>query len=236
MRRRGSSIFFVLVVLAVILGTMAGCTRSVEERASEDGGKSGAAPTATQASSGVVAPGQTVVSAVTPAATEAEGGEVPAGATDVSSGAGTDQPPAEATATPATSTGVTPAPEATQPPSSGSSGETVTHVVQSGETLTTIARKYGVSVQAIAQANNLTNPSLISVGQNLLIPVSGSSGTSSGGTTSGGCRIKHIVKPGEWIWQIARNYGVDPQDVLDSNGMRLPSASIIQPGQELCIP
>jgi LysM repeat protein len=235
MRRRWSNPFFVLLVLAVILGTMAGCTRSVEERVTEGEGTSSAAPAATESGGEVVAPGQTVVSAVTNEPTESEG-EAPAGATDVSSSAGTDQPPAEATATPTTGTSVTPVPEATEPPSSGSSGETVTHVVQSGETLTTIARKYGTTVQAITQANNLANPSLITPGQSLVIPVSGSSGTTSGGTTSGGCRIKHVVKPGEWIWQIARNYGVEPQDILDSNGLRLPSASIIQPGQELCIP
>jgi LysM repeat protein len=235
MRRGLSNIFFVLLVLAVILGGLTGCTRSVEERVTEDEGTSGAAPTATEAGGAVVAPGQTVVSAVTQETGEQEG-ETPAGATDVASSAGTDQATAEATATPTTGTSVTPVPEATQAPGSGSSDETVIHVVQSGETLTTIARSYGTTVQAITQANNITNPSLITPGQNLVIPVSGSSGSSSGGTTTGGCRIKHIVKPGEWIWQIARNYGVDPQDILDSNGMRLPSASIIQPGQELCIP
>ena len=44
------------------------------------------------------------------------------------------------------------------------------HIVQSGETLTGIARRYGTTVSAIASANHLTNPSLILVGQRLAIP------------------------------------------------------------------
>jgi len=44
------------------------------------------------------------------------------------------------------------------------------HIVQSGETLTGIARRYGTTVSAIATANYLVNPSLILVGQRLVIP------------------------------------------------------------------
>ncbi len=54
----------------------------------------------------------------------------------------------------------------TQPPSSG----TRTHVVQPGDTLYGIAARYGVSVQALAQANGLTLYSIIYVGQTLIIP------------------------------------------------------------------
>lgn len=45
-----------------------------------------------------------------------------------------------------------------------------THTVQAGETLYSIAIQYGVTVQAIMQANNLTNPDLIRTGQTLTIP------------------------------------------------------------------
>ena len=47
---------------------------------------------------------------------------------------------------------------------------TITHVVQRGETLNAIARQYGVTVNAIVQANNITNPNRINVGTSLLIP------------------------------------------------------------------
>ncbi|MFH1502557.1 MAG: LysM peptidoglycan-binding domain-containing protein [Candidatus Eisenbacteria bacterium] len=44
------------------------------------------------------------------------------------------------------------------------------HTVQRGETLASIASKYGVTVQELATANNISNPNLISVGQELFVP------------------------------------------------------------------
>lgn len=48
--------------------------------------------------------------------------------------------------------------------------ETVIHVVQKGESLWVIAQKYGVTVKAIAEANNIENTSLIKINQELIIP------------------------------------------------------------------
>ena len=45
-----------------------------------------------------------------------------------------------------------------------------THRVQPGETLSTIAAKYGLTTAALARANGLTNPNLVYVGQRLIIP------------------------------------------------------------------
>jgi murein DD-endopeptidase MepM/ murein hydrolase activator NlpD len=50
------------------------------------------------------------------------------------------------------------------------SPQTVIHLVQPGETLARIALHYGTTAWAIAQANNLSNPNLIYVGQRLVIP------------------------------------------------------------------
>jgi LysM repeat protein len=117
------------------------------------------------------------------------------------------------------------------------------HTVKAGETLYSIANMYGTTVDAIVAANSLANPSVLVVGQKLTIPgASGSSGGTSGGTSSGstgsatGCRISHTVKPGEWVWQIARNYGVSPYDILSANGLTINSARLLYPGQVLCIP
>lgn len=49
-------------------------------------------------------------------------------------------------------------------------GEAVRHVVQSGESLGTIARKYQVTVGELAAANNITDPAKIRAGQSLAIP------------------------------------------------------------------
>ncbi len=44
------------------------------------------------------------------------------------------------------------------------------HVVEAGQTLSEIARAYGVRMDAIAEANNLRDPAMIRVGQTLFIP------------------------------------------------------------------
>jgi LysM repeat protein len=53
---------------------------------------------------------------------------------------------------------------------SGNTGTQTTHTVQTGETLSTIAQRYGVTVNAIVTANNLSNPDRLNVGQQLVIP------------------------------------------------------------------
>ena len=52
----------------------------------------------------------------------------------------------------------------------GSTGGTRTHLVVAGDTLAKIAQRYGVSMFAIAAANNITNLNLIYRGQTLIIP------------------------------------------------------------------
>jgi LysM repeat protein len=61
----------------------------------------------------------------------------------------------------------------------------IVHVVKPGEMLGVIARKYGVSATAIAVANNLTNPAIIPVGKELIIPVKGKAGAASTESTKG---------------------------------------------------
>ena len=78
-------------------------------------------------------------------------------------GTPTPTPGAEQTQTPGT-------PPAEQPTAAGGP---VTHVVQPGEGIYSIARKYGVDPQAIINANHLANPNLIHPGDTLIIPASG---------------------------------------------------------------
>lgn len=74
--------------------------------------------------------------------------------------------------------GGTPAPTPT--PGSGGSG---TYVVQPGDTLYAIARRFGTNVPTLVAANNIANPNLISVGQTLIIPGGGGDTPPSPGTT-----------------------------------------------------
>ncbi|GBF10865.1 MAG: LysM peptidoglycan-binding domain-containing protein [Tepidibacillus sp.] len=48
----------------------------------------------------------------------------------------------------------------------------MTYIVQPGDTLWAIAARFGTTPQAIMQANGLTDPNLLYVGQRLIIPVS----------------------------------------------------------------
>lgn len=52
-------------------------------------------------------------------------------------------------------------------------GATTTHIVETGQELGLIARLYGVSMQDIINLNNLTDPNLLYVGQELTIPAAG---------------------------------------------------------------
>jgi len=76
---------------------------------------------------------------------------------------------------PAPSTSVEPSPSVrpsatpTLAPSP-TTGEATTYTVRSGDTLIGIAAKFGTTVAAITEANNITNPRLIRVGQVLIIP------------------------------------------------------------------
>ncbi len=223
MRQRWSIMGILLLVMVVGLGA---CARSAEVRESP--------ATATPVGSEVpgqgtiVAPGETVVSAVTPVP------QTPvAGPTDTP-GAGVQETPGtgeQATLVPTSEPVTTATPPPTQPPPAGGQGEAIYHIVQPGETLSSIARRYGTTWQAIAQANGITNPNSIYAGQRLLIPASGGS---SGGTS--GCRIRHTVRAGEWVWQIARDYGVSPYDILAASGLTVQTGRIVHPGQVLCIP
>jgi LysM repeat protein len=69
--------------------------------------------------------------------------------------------------------------------SGGTSGGGM-HVVQRGETLSSIAMRYGTTAPAIAAANGLANPNLVYVGQRLRIPAGRGGGASSGGGSSAG--------------------------------------------------
>ncbi len=65
------------------------------------------------------------------------------------------------------------APAASTPTVAPAAGGPTTHVVQAGDTVFSIAQQYGVSVDAIIQANSLTvqgNVAYITVGQTLIIP------------------------------------------------------------------
>lgn len=102
----------------------------------------------------------------------------------------------------------------------------VWHVVRWGETVSRIARRYGVTVSAIVAANHLANPNRIWPGQRLYIPL----GTVPGG---GGQQV-YIVRWRDTLSSISRHFGVSVWAIVQVNHLANPNR--IWPGQRLIIP
>ncbi len=95
-----------------------------------------------------------------------------------------------------------------------------THVVRSGETLSSIAAKHGVSATALARANGITNPDRIKIGQVLVIPGATSGGGSSGGSAKAGS--VYVVRRGDTLGAIAQRLGVSASALTSANGISNP--------------
>ncbi|NMA92310.1 MAG: LysM peptidoglycan-binding domain-containing protein [Firmicutes bacterium] len=96
------------------------------------------------------------------------------------------------------------------------------YAVVNGESLWKISQRYGTTVEAIAQANNLSNPDLIYPGQVLIIP---------GGVESGA--TKYTVVAGDTLFKIALRFGTTSDAIAQINGLANPG--LIYPGQVLAV-
>ena len=106
------------------------------------------------------------------------------------------------------------------------------YVVQPGDTLFTIAQRFGSSVEAIVAANGITNPSLINPGQKLIIPTVELDHWSS--TRSGNNARVHAIRPGEVLPALAFRYGTTVWALRVENDLN--RLGLLWPGQELSIP
>ena len=111
-----------------------------------------------------------------------------------------------------------------------------THIVQAGESLSAIAARYGVSLQALITTNNIANPNHIFVGQRLRIPTGQQqpSPAQPGAAQPSGCSQTHNVVAGETLSGLAVQYGVTIQSLAQANNTSVTSFVFI--GQQLCIP
>ncbi len=106
------------------------------------------------------------------------------------------------------------------PADSSSKSSISTYTVQNGDSLSKIAENFGVSVNTILWANNITDPSTIKQGTKLVIlPVSG---------------IQHTVRSGETLASLAKKYGGNAADIAQFNG--LSSDGSLQTGSAIIIP
>ncbi len=95
-----------------------------------------------------------------------------------------------------------------------------TYIVKSGDSLYSIAKKYGITVDALKSANGKTS-NLLSIGEILVIPPT---------TTT---TRTYTVKAGDSLWKIATNYGVSVNALKQANGL---SSDLLSIGQVLVIP
>lgn len=99
-------------------------------------------------------------------------------------------------------------------------GQISVYTVKSGDTISGIAQKYGVSTNTIRWANNLGTKGLIKVGQDLtILPVTG---------------IRHRVSKGETLGTIADKFNSDLSEIAVFNGLEVDA--VLESGSEIIVP
>jgi LysM repeat protein len=95
-------------------------------------------------------------------------------------------------------------------------GETC-YTMEEGDTLYSLSRRYGVSVDLILEYNAIVDPTRIRVGTVVRIPTE-----------------TYTVQPGEYPWGIAAKLGVDALELLEANDLDLDD--VVYPGDVLVVP
>lgn len=119
-----------------------------------------------------------------------------------------------------------------------------TYTVQAEDTLYDIAQRFGVSVDELMEANEITDPASLSIGQKLVIPGQESGGapeetatpeeegaTATPTTTDEGV---YVVQEGDYPSSIAEKFGISVEELMEANDITDPTSLIV--GQELIIP
>jgi LysM repeat protein len=130
-------------------------------------------------------------------------------------------PSSPPTAAPTLPTDHTSTPVPPSAPSTTSQCPTV-YVVRSGDTAFSIARRFGVSLNALATANGLPSSYYVQIGQLLTIP-----------GVPGPTASTHVVRAGETLYSIARRYGTTVETLAALN--RLPHPWHAPLGQTLLL-
>ena len=115
-------------------------------------------------------------------------------------------------------------------------GPTTTYIVRPGDTLFSIAARYRTTVTTLAQLNGIVNPTMVYVGQTLIVPATASQSLapSATATSAPAGDLVYIVQPGETLYRIAVRYGTTAWTLAAYN--KLDSPSVIYAGQRLMIP
>jgi len=91
-------------------------------------------------------------------------------------------------------------------------------IVEAGDTVYALSRRYGIAVRDIIQANNLAPPYHLLIGQTIRLPA----------------QRTHVVRGGETIYGISRAYGITTSELVRANGLSEPYQLFV--GQRLVLP
>ena len=108
----------------------------------------------------------------------------------------------------------------------------IAYVVERGDSLSVIARRFNTSVTRLVSLNQLQSRNRIQIGQRLLLPQDNSEQTSVAAVIS--AEGPYTVRRGDTVSLIAARYGVTEQSLLGVNGIQDPHR--IYPGQQLMMP
>ncbi len=120
--------------------------------------------------------------------------------------------------------------------SAGAAHADEAYTVRQGDTVSHIATRAGVTVQAIARANSLADASRIRVGQQLVIPSSATAPapTAAAPAPAAGPGATHTVVAGDTVSALAKRHGTTVAAIVSANN--LDSRALIRIGQTLSIP
>lgn len=108
------------------------------------------------------------------------------------------------------------------------------HVIIKGDSFSTIAKKYGVTTRAIADANPGIDSTRLKIGQKLAVPApSPRLAAGATGSVSNGGDKTYVVKSGDTLFKIAKSYGTTPKVLRTANRLRTDQIKV---GQKLVIP
>ncbi len=143
----------------------------------------------------------------------------------------TEAPPTRTPTLPPTPTKApaTPTPQAVAAAAAATGNGGLTHTVQAGDNWFSIARRYGVTQEALAAHNSSQPSDVLQIGQVLRVPTSGAGAAATGGATQ-----TYAVQAGDNWFNIARRHGITQEALAAYNNSR-PS-DVLQVGQVLRVP
>ncbi len=100
--------------------------------------------------------------------------------------------------------------------------------VRPGDTMYGIAGRFGVSLSALLDANPLTDPNYLGIGEVICIP------RRSRPRVCPPAAGPYVIRPGDTFYQLARRFGLTVRELIDANPDVNPNALIV--GQTICIP